>query len=182
MTSEILKRAAEVQAEAKAYFEANGIVVTDPGLVPELIVEIERLRRGLNVAWADRDMHSAARAEAEEVAERLTARAEAMEAETLEQARLLGMGAERELALMAKADRWERMADRLAEAVIGAQQIVLHCEITDGSCCCGEEMVRHSNPINCGHQPIDHGQYQADKWLEGSVDLIAAHAAMKEGR
>lgn len=154
MTSDILKRAAEAQTESKAYFEANGIVVTDPGLVPELIVEIERL----------------------------TARAEAADAETLEQARLLGMGAERELALMAKADRWERMADRLAEAVIGAQQIVLHCEITDGSCCCGEEMVRHSNPINCGHQPIDHGQYQADKWLEGSVDLIAAHAAMKEGR
>jgi len=154
MTSDILKRAAEAQTESKAYFEANGIVVTDPGLVPELIVEIARL----------------------------TARAEAADAETLEQARLLGMGAERELALMAKADRWERMADRLAEAVIGAQQIVLHCEITDGSCCCGEEMVRHSNPINCGHQPIDHGQYQADKWLEGSVDLIAAHAAMKEGR
>ena len=154
MTSEILKRAAEAQTESKAYFEANGIVVTDPGLVPELIVEIARL----------------------------TARAEAAEMETMEQARLLGMGAERELALMAKADRWERMADRLAEAVIGAQQIVLHCEITDGSCCCGEEMVRHSNPINCGHQPIDHGQYQADKWLEGSVDLIAAHAAMKEGR
>jgi len=154
MTSDILKRAAEAQTESKAYFEANGIVVTDPGLVPELIVENARL----------------------------TARAEAADAETLEQARLLGMGAERELALMAKADRWERMADRLAEAVIGAQQIVLHCEITDGSCCCGEEMVRHSNPINCGHQPIDHGQYQADKWLEGSVDLIAAHAAMKEGR
>jgi len=154
MTSDILKRAAEAQTESKAYFEANGIVVTDPGLVPELIVEIARL----------------------------TARAEAAEMETMEQARLLGMGAERELALMAKADRWERMADRLAEAVIGAQQIVLHCEITDGSCCCGEEMVRHSNPINCGHQPIDHGQYQADKWLEGSVDLIAAHAAMKEGR
>jgi len=112
----------------------------------------------------------------------MTARAEAADAETLEQARLLGMGAERELALMAKADRWERMADRLADAVIGAQNIVLHCEIADGSCCCGEEMARHSNPIDCGHQLIDHGQYQADKWLEGSVDLIAAHAAMKEGR
>ncbi len=52
--------------------------------IAERDAEIARLRNGLNVAWADRDMHSAARAKAEEVAEevaeRLTARAEAAEA------------------------------------------------------------------------------------------------------
>ena len=52
MTSDILKRAAEAQAESKAYFEANGIVVTNPGLVPELIAEIERLTARAEAAEA----------------------------------------------------------------------------------------------------------------------------------
>jgi len=57
MTSDILKRAAEAQTESKAYFEANGIVVTDPGLVPELIVENARLTARAEAAEAmvDRD-------------------------------------------------------------------------------------------------------------------------------
>jgi hypothetical protein len=48
--------------------------------------------------------------------EALRTRAETAEAECLEQARLLGMSAERELALRAEVERWKRVAAGLSEA------------------------------------------------------------------
>jgi len=100
--------------------------------------------------WNQRPDMAAAIAERDAEIERLTARAEAADAETLEQARLLGMGAERELALMAKADRWERMADRLAEAMN---------DIRDYATILASD-----------------GQHRVLR------EVLAAHAAMKEGR
>ena len=157
MTSDILKRAAEAVKEPHRIY-INRAMVFDEGVTFTTVAGL------YPHAYVPEDSYiglrtlipdmAAAIAERDEQIKRLTARAEAADA----------------------------MADRLAEAVIGAQNIVLHCDITDGSCCCGEDMAQHSSQFVCGHQPIDHGRYYADKWLEGSVDLIASHAAMKEGR
>jgi len=92
--------------------------------------------------------------------EAVLARTEAAEMETMEQARLNGMGAERELALMAKAERWER----LFAATTGMVSIV---EGIDGV-------------MNHGVWRDERGMRLKDtpEW----VSLYNNHAAMKEGR
>jgi hypothetical protein len=40
--------------------------------------------------------------------------------------------------------------------------IVEHSTVSDGMCCCGDDMDGHANPMNCGHSPVDHGGYTAD--------------------
>jgi hypothetical protein len=47
--------------------------------------------------------------------------------------------------------------------------IATHCDITDGMCCCGDDMGKHSR--DAGHSPTDHGAYVADKTL---FDTLAA--------
>jgi len=67
----------------------------------ELRAEVERLR-------SDRDCEKRLRKDADEFRENAIERAEKAEAECLEQARLLGKGAEREADLRGKVERLER--------------------------------------------------------------------------
>ena len=67
----------------------------------ELRTEVERLR-------SDRDCEKRLRKDAEEFREDAIARADSAEAECLEQARLLGKGAEREADLLGKVQRLEK--------------------------------------------------------------------------
>lgn len=46
-----------------------------------------------------------------------------------------------------------------------AEAIFTHCTVSDGVCCCGDSMENHSDPMWCGHSPVDHGGYVADGWL-----------------
>lgn len=48
--------------------------------------------------------------------------------------------------------------------------IMQHCSVTDGSCCCGEDMAKHSE--FSGHSPTDHGSYVADQALEDALALL----------
>ena len=43
-----------------------------------------------------------------------------------------------------------------------------------GVCCCGEEMETHSNPMYCGHSPVDSGEYYA------SSAIMQTRAALEE--
>jgi hypothetical protein len=44
--------------------------------------------------------------------------------------------------------------------------VVEQCSVTTGVCCCGEPMEGHSDPMFCGHSPVDMGAYHAGLLLE----------------
>lgn len=44
--------------------------------------------------------------------------------------------------------------------------VIEHCDVTDGVCCCGDDMARHSAPMACGHAPTDNGAYQASRAVD----------------
>ncbi len=46
----------------------------------------------------------------------------------------------------------------------------------EGVCCCGDSMDRHSDPMHCGHSPVDMGDYYAGQ------ALAAARAALAKAR
>jgi hypothetical protein len=47
-----------------------------------------------------------------------------------------------------------------------------HADLHDGVCCCGDPMEGHSNPMDCGHSPVDAGQYY------GSLSIAEAQAVI----
>ena len=67
--------------------------------------------------------------------------------------------------------------ERLAKAVKALGACIASLERADtseGVCCCGDDMKTHSDPMSCGHSPVDMGDYYAQSALE------AAHAILKE--
>ena len=54
----------------------------------------------------------------------------------------------------------------LVEALTRAVAIIEHCDVTEGVCCCGDNMDTHAEPMSCGHSPVDHGSYTASQWLD----------------
>ena len=53
---------------------------------------------------------------------------------------------------------------RVAElegALAGCVAAIEHADMSDGVCCCGDNMEGHSDPMNCGHSPTDMGEYHA---------------------
>jgi hypothetical protein len=65
---------------------------------------------------------------------------------------------------------------KLAQAVERLEawvKLADHCSIEDGVCCCGEDMEGHSNPMNCGHSPVDHGAYIARQLEESTRATLA---------
>lgn len=61
--------------------------------------------------------------------------------------------------LRERADHYKRQRDNLIEFINNAQVI-------SGVCCCGDDMQRHSNPMDCGHSPRDQWDYLVQCWLE----------------
>ncbi|GHC12722.1 hypothetical protein GCM10007291_07530 [Gemmobacter nanjingensis] len=55
--------------------------------------------------------------------------------------------------------------ERLSSLVDSAEGIFANCEVSAGVCCCGENMDGHSNPMECGHSPVDMGGSSASQWL-----------------
>ena len=60
----------------------------------------------------------------------------------------------------------------LEDALNGCIAAIEHADMADGVCCCGDNMEGHSEPMNCGHSPVDMGEYHAHQVL------IAARAAI----
>ena len=63
--------------------------------------------------------------------------------------------------------------DRLLEALDGLLTSVEHADFAEGWCCCGDDMLHHQNPMDCGHMPVDMGEYHA------SLAIKKARAALK---
>jgi len=38
--------------------------------------------------------------------------------------------------------------------------------VASGVCCCGDDMERHGNPMDCGHSPVDMWDYSVIGWRE----------------
>lgn len=63
--------------------------------------------------------------------------------------------------------------DRLRGALEGLLTLVEHANFEEGWCCCGDDMLHHQNPMDCGHTPVDMGEYHA------SLAIKEARAALK---
>ena len=66
----------------------------------------------------------------------------------------------------------DALAEKLAKVVELLEawlELSGHCSIEEGVCCCGEDMENHSNPMNCGHSPVDHGAYVASHLVERTL-------------
>lgn len=62
----------------------------------------------------------------------------------------------------------------LVEALEAWLELAAHCSIEEGVCCCGDNMENHSNPMDCGHSPFDHGAYVAGQLIESTRTALAA--------
>ncbi len=63
---------------------------------------------------------------------------------------------------------------QLREALKACIASIEHANMSDGVCCCGDEMENHESPMFCGHSPVDMGEYHA------SLALKKARGALKE--
>lgn len=52
------------------------------------------------------------------------------------------------------------------EALAALLHLVDEFGIKSGVCCCGDDMARHSNPMDCGHSPVDSGEYYSAQTIE----------------
>lgn len=61
----------------------------------------------------------------------------------------------------------------LVDALNACAASLERADTEEGVCCCGDDMASHGDPINCGHIPVDMGNYYAGKALD------AARAALR---
>ena len=74
------------------------------------------------------------------------------------------------------ADRIEELEAKLAKAVELLEawgDVAVHCSIEEGVCCCGDNMENHTNPMDCGHTPLDHGTYIVIQLAEETSATLA---------
>ncbi len=64
---------------------------------------------------------------------------------------------------------------RLVEALKACVSSLERADTAEGVCCCGDNMESHGAPMNCGHSPVDMGDYYASKALEAASAAIAAY-------
>jgi hypothetical protein len=50
---------------------------------------------------------------------------------------------------------------RLREALETCLTTMERADFADGWCCCGDAMLNHSSPMDCGHAPVDIAEYHA---------------------
>jgi hypothetical protein len=67
----------------------------------------------------------------------------------------------------------ERKLTKAVEALRACVASIEHADMSDGVCCCGEEMDGHSDPMNCGHTPTDMGKYYAFLALKAARKVLA---------
>ena len=90
--------------------------------------------------------------------------AEILAAEANERARALGQAAEH--------------INRLEAALRGLLSTVERLDISEGVCCCGDDMATHAEPMSCGHTPVDAGHYHHGNAIQQARDAIE-HGAGK---
>lgn len=55
-------------------------------------------------------------------------------------------------------------------------------DFATNSCCCGDDMGRHSDPMSSGHVPVDQGEYHARRVAEGAMGPARAWLEMRYSR
>ena len=85
---------------------------------------------------------------------------------------LLDARAERDrlAAELAAAQQREAALTKALEACVASLERV---DTAEGVCCCGDSMDRHSDPMSCGHSPVDMGDYYAGQALESARAALA---------
>ena len=68
--------------------------------------------------------------------------------------------------------------DAQAATIARAIAIIEHCDVTEGVCCCGDDMATHAEPMSCGHTPVDAGHYHHGNAIQQARDAIE-HGAGK---
>lgn len=64
-------------------------------------------------------------------------------------------------------------APELLEALLACAGALEQADTSEGFCCCGDSMERHGNPMDCGHSPVDAGDYQASQVIAQARAAIA---------
>lgn len=63
-------------------------------------------------------------------------------------------------------------------ALVAALKNLMHLAdefgIQSGVCCCGDDMKRHGNPMDCGHSPVDSGEYYTASAIEEARKALSA--------
>jgi hypothetical protein len=76
-----------------------------------------------------------------------------------------------------RADLVDPLSDPRVKALVKALDACMtsleRADTTEGVCCCGDSMDQHSDPMWCGHSPVDMGTYYAANAIE------AARAALR---
>ena len=67
------------------------------------------------------------------------------------------------------------------KALILSIGTIYMAETATGDCCCGDNMEQHSDPMNCGHAPVDAGEYHAHLTDEAARAAIAAIRSVRSG-
>ena len=71
--------------------------------------------------------------------------------------------------LAAAQQREARLRAALEACVASLERV----DTAEGVCCCGDSMDRHSDPMSCGHSPVDMGDYYAGQALESARAALA---------
>jgi len=69
----------------------------------------------------------------------------------------------------------------LEAALNGCIAAIEHADMSEGVCCCGDNMEGHSDPMNCGHSPVDMGEYHAHQVLKAARAALSTPATEPQG-
>lgn len=69
----------------------------------------------------------------------------------------------------------------LVDALQACVASIEHADMSDGVCCCGDDMETHSEPMSCGHSPVDAGEYHAYRAIQSARTALAAWDATTPG-
>ena len=86
--------------------------------------------------------------------------------------------------LEAKLAECEARLGKAVDLLEGWLELASHCSIEEGVCCCGDCMENHSEPMDCGHMPLDHGTYIArhlEDTTRATLAEISSEAALNKG-
>jgi len=61
----------------------------------------------------------------------------------------------------------------LVESLTALLRLIDEFGIKSGVCCCGDDMERHDNPMDCGHSPVDSGEYYSESAIEAARAALA---------
>lgn len=80
-------------------------------------------------------------------------------------------------AVMAKLSAAAAPNAALVAALTTLLRLIDEFGIKSGVCCCGDGMERHGNPMDCGHSPVDSGEYYSESAIEAARAALAQAGA-----